>query len=76
MECGSVTRRGITAIRVVGTTDVYTRRHIDKQLDRLDRLHDFHADKIRVLKDRIANLENLVKGKPFEEEPITEEDLH
>ncbi len=46
--------------RVIGSTDVYSRKHIDNQHDRLDRLHDLHSKKLSDLKIRIVRLEQAI----------------
>ncbi len=48
--------------RVVGSTDVYSKKHIDRGLDRLDRLHDKSTARYRVLKGRVERLEALIYG--------------
>ncbi len=53
--------------RVIGSTDVYSRKHLDRQYDRLDRLHDVHSKKIGDLKLRIVKLEEAV-GKHLKEQ--------
>ncbi len=45
--------------RVIGSTDVYSRKHIDRQLDRLDRLHDLHTKKLHELRVALRHLEAL-----------------
>ncbi len=58
LECGFVTKY---SKRVIGSTDVYPRKHIDRQVDRLERLHGYNKTKIADLKARIAALEKLVQ---------------
>ncbi len=47
--------------RVVGSTDVYSRKHIDKQHDRLDRRVNHAGDKARDLKARVRRLESIIQ---------------
>ncbi len=42
--------------RVIGSTDVYSRRHIDRELDRLDRLRVHDKAKIKELQRQLADL--------------------
>ncbi len=42
--------------RVIGSSDVYSRKHIDRQNDRLERLYHAHKGRIRELEDLIATL--------------------
>ncbi len=70
MGCGCVTnypyRKGVP--RVIGSTDVYSKKHIDRALDRLDRLHDLHSEKIRDLRRALARLQGLINADEEEEE--------
>lgn len=52
--------------RVIGSTDVYSRKHLDRQLDRLDRLHAANKQKIADLKQQLASLS--LHFRVFEEE--------
>lgn len=54
--------------RVIGSTDVYSRKYIDRQFDRLDRLHSANKDKITALKTQLASLR--LHFKVFEEEKV------
>ncbi len=54
--------------RVIGSTDVYSRKHIDRQLDRLDRLHDLHSQKIRDLRILVIRHIAAAEGEREEEE--------
>ncbi len=67
MGCGCVTNPRWTK-KVVGSTDVYSRKHIDRQNDRLDRLHDVHSRALRLLRIRVTELEKIGKGGHSEEE--------
>ncbi len=42
--------------RVIGSTDVYSRKHIDRQFDRLDRLRSRDKERIRELEQQVAAL--------------------
>ncbi len=46
--------------RVIGSTDVYSRKHIDRQNDRLDRRVDHHGDRLKDLIQRVGVLEQLL----------------
>ncbi len=46
--------------RVIGSTDVYSRKHIDRNHDRLDRRIDHHGDKLSKLKTLVADLQRLI----------------
>ncbi len=46
--------------RVIGSTDVYSRKHIDKQFDRLERLRGYDKESIRDLRKRVQELESLI----------------
>ncbi len=64
-----MTRRGRNYTKgVIGSTDVYGRKHIDRQLDRLDRLHDLHSKKISDLRVALRHLEGLLPRRESEEE--------
>ncbi len=55
-------RRGAGRIRpVLGSSDVYSRKHIDRQLDRLDRLRVHDKQRIRLLEEQVGSLLSLVK---------------
>ncbi len=47
--------------KVIGSTDVYSRKHIDKQHDRLDRRLNHSGDRLRDYKARIVRLEQQVQ---------------
>ncbi len=42
--------------RVIGSTDVYSRKHIDRNIDRLERLYFAHKSRIRELEIQISEL--------------------
>ncbi len=48
-------------VRVIGSTDVYSRKAIDRVTDRLDKLHYLNLKKIGDLKARITELERIVR---------------
>ncbi len=54
-----MTKRGYYP-KVMGSTDTYTKKQVDKTADRLDRLHYLNKEKIDALKRRIASLEQTV----------------
>ncbi len=45
--------------RVIGSTDVYSRKHIDRQIDRLERLYHAHKDRLRDLEHELAELRSI-----------------
>ncbi len=49
-------------------TDVYSRKQIDKMVDRLSRLHDLNRDKIKSLKGALAALETLILKEKLNKE--------
>ncbi len=62
--------------RVIGSTDVYSRKHIDREVDRWSRLHDVNKQKIRDLKGRLDRLEGLIPAWLLDglQEPVLEDE--
>lgn len=52
----------MTKQRVIGSTDVYSRRHIDRNFDRLERLYQHEKERRKALEDRVVKLERTVFG--------------
>ncbi len=48
-------------MKVVGSTDTYGRKYLDRGFDRLDRLHYLNKEKGDTLKKRVAHLEEVVQ---------------
>lgn len=44
-----MTKRNYGRKAPIGSTDVYSRKHIDKQFDRLERLRSYDKERIRAL---------------------------
>ncbi len=44
---------------MIGSTDVYSRKHIDREHDRLERLYFAHKDRIRDLEHDLAELRSI-----------------
>ncbi len=44
----------------IGSTDVYSRKHIDRQLDRLDRLRVHDKDRIKAIEEAFKDLKVLL----------------
>ncbi len=42
--------------RVIGSTDVYSRKHLDRELDRLDRLRVHDKERIKILEIEVQAL--------------------
>ncbi len=59
--------------RVIGSTDVYSRKHIDRQHDRLDRLRVHDKERIRAIEARLRALEALLSRWRVSEKLIDEE---
>ncbi len=53
-----MTRKDIR--RVIGSTDVYSRKYIDKKYDSLHRRVDLYGDKISELREEVSNLKRFI----------------
>ncbi len=54
--------------RVIGSTDVYSRKKIDKEIDRLSRLHDLSTKRIRDLQRDITDLKRMLGAVLIEQD--------
>ncbi len=53
--------------KVIGSTDVYSRKHIDREFDRLERLRVHDKQSLRELRADVASLKQMLSAVLIEQ---------